>query len=120
MAVIPCLVRSTVGPELRSVTLGHSLLDDYLEFVAARARPNTLLAVAYDLKVFFTVIGKEPADITTGDVLDFIKAQRTPRLRVPLRPGGARAGDARLRPDHPPPPTRANTCSPTFSLTVVC
>jgi len=55
------------------------LLDDYLEFVAARARPDTLLAVAYDLKVFFTVIGREPADITTGDVLDFIKAQRAPR-----------------------------------------
>jgi integrase/recombinase XerD len=29
------------------------LLDDYLEFVAARARPNTLLAAAYDLKVFW-------------------------------------------------------------------
>lgn len=25
---------------------------DYLQFVAARARPNTLLANAYDLKVF--------------------------------------------------------------------
>jgi len=42
-------------------------------------------------------------------------AHHPPRLRVPLRPGGARAGDARLRPDHPSPPPRANTCSPTFS-----
>jgi integrase/recombinase XerD len=56
------------------------LLDDYLVFVAVRARPNTLLAVAYDLKVFFTVIVKQPADVTTADVLAFIKAQRAPRL----------------------------------------
>jgi hypothetical protein len=62
-----------------SGALGHPLLDDYLEFVAARARPNTLIAVAYDLKVFFTVIVKQPADITTADVLTFIKAQRDPR-----------------------------------------
>lgn len=79
MAVVPCLVRSMVGAELRAVTLGHPLLDDYLEFVAARGRPNTLLAVAYDLKVFFTVVGKEPAEVATADVLDFIKAQRAPR-----------------------------------------
>jgi integrase/recombinase XerD len=37
------------------------------------------LAVAYDLKVFFTEIVKKPADITTADVLAFIKAQRAPR-----------------------------------------
>jgi hypothetical protein len=39
-----------------SVVLGHPLLDDYLEFVAARLRRNTLLATAYDLKVFFSVV----------------------------------------------------------------
>lgn len=59
--------------------MGHPLLDDYLDFVAARARPNTLLAVAYDLKVFFTVVDVEPAEVTTADVLSFIKAQRAPR-----------------------------------------
>lgn len=79
MPVDLCLVRSMSGTEVCSVTLGHALLDDYLEFVATRARPNTLLAAAYDLKVFFTVIGKEPAGVTTADVLDFIKAQRAPR-----------------------------------------
>ena len=79
MAIVSCVVRSTAGRELQSVMLGHSLLDDYLEFVAARARPNTLLAVAFDLKVFFTSTGKEPREITTGDVLEFIKAQRAPR-----------------------------------------
>jgi hypothetical protein len=45
-----CLTRSTTGTELRAITLGHPLLDDYLAFVGARARPNTWLAVAYDLK----------------------------------------------------------------------
>lgn len=79
MAVVPCMVRSMSGGELKSVTLGHPLLDDYLEFVAARARPNTLLAAGYDLKVFFEVVAKEPAEVTTTDVLDFIKAQRAPR-----------------------------------------
>jgi integrase/recombinase XerD len=34
------------------VRLGVPLLDEYLEFVAGRCRPNTVLAVAYDLKVF--------------------------------------------------------------------
>jgi hypothetical protein len=30
--------------------LGHRLLDVWQAFVAARARPNTFVAVAYDLK----------------------------------------------------------------------
>jgi len=67
------------GSELISVSLSHPTLDDYLEFVMARARPNTVLAVAYDLKVFFCEIEKEPAEVTTADVLAFIKAQRAPR-----------------------------------------
>lgn len=77
--ILPCLIRSVVGTELRSIRLGHPLLDDYLEFVGARARKNTLLAAAYDLKVFFTVIAKEPTAVTTADVFSFIKAQRSPR-----------------------------------------
>ena len=63
-------------------TLGHPDVDDYLEFVAAKARRNTLLASAYDLKVFFTVIGKEPAAVTPRDVLGFLKDQRAPRRGV--------------------------------------
>ena len=39
----------------RSV-IGWCPLDRYLEFVAGRGRPNTLRAVAFDLKAFFTVI----------------------------------------------------------------
>jgi integrase/recombinase XerD len=74
-----CLTRSTVETELRAITLGHPLLDDYLAFVGARARPNTWLAVAYDLKVFFTLVGKEPTQVTAADVLAFMKVQRAPR-----------------------------------------
>jgi integrase/recombinase XerD len=77
--MISGLVKHTVGGQVRSVSLGHPVLDDYLEFVAARTRPNTLLAVGYDLKVFFTEIAKEPAEVTTADVLAFITSQRAPR-----------------------------------------
>ncbi len=59
--------------------LGHPLVDDYLEFVAARSRANTLLATAYDLKVLFTVVAKLPAEVSTADVLAFITEQRSPR-----------------------------------------
>src|SRR5215469_6978058 len=76
---MPCLVRSAAGGEVRKITLGHPLLDDYLVFVAARARTNTWLAVAYDLKVFFEVVGKEPAVVTAADVFAFLSAQRAPR-----------------------------------------
>jgi integrase/recombinase XerD len=42
------------------VRFGVALLDSYLEFLAVRSRPNTVVAVGYDLKVFFTVVGKPP------------------------------------------------------------
>jgi len=59
-----------------AVRLGHPVIDRYLEFVEARARHNTLLATASDLRVFFTEIDKEPADVVVNDVLAFITAQR--------------------------------------------
>jgi integrase/recombinase XerD len=73
------LIKTMAGDEVRAVTLGHPLLDDYLEFVAVRARPNTLLAAAYDLRVFFTEVVKQPAEVSTADVLGFIKSQRAAR-----------------------------------------
>ena len=76
---MPCLVLSAADDETRKITLGHPLLDDYLVFVAARARTNTWLAVAYDLKVFFEVVGKEPAVVSAADVFAFLSAQRAPR-----------------------------------------
>jgi hypothetical protein len=52
------LIRSRNAAGELVVRLGVRLLDEYLEFLAGRCRPNTVLAVAYDLKVFFTVVGK--------------------------------------------------------------
>jgi integrase/recombinase XerD len=75
----PCLTRSVTGGGIEVITLGHPLLDDYLAFVAARARANTWLAVAYDLKVFFAAVGKEPAAVGRADVFAFLAAQRAPR-----------------------------------------
>src|SRR6185436_1666864 len=77
---VPCLVRCYRGSELESITLGHPLLDDYLAFVAARARINTWLAVASDLKIFFGVVAKEPTEVTAADVFAFLAEQRKPRL----------------------------------------
>lgn len=75
----PTLIRESEGRVLSALRLGHPLVDDYLEFVGARARTNTWLACAYDLKVFFSLLNKEPVDVTTADVFGFIKAQREPR-----------------------------------------
>lgn len=72
---MPCLVRSAGAPP----KLGHPALDDYLRFVTARVRPNTVLAVAFDLKVFFSVVVRDPTVVTTRDVLAFVEAQRLPR-----------------------------------------
>jgi integrase len=71
-----CLIR----PHARSgdpVRLGVPLLDEYLSFLSGRCRPNTVLAAAYDLKVFFTVVGKPPGEVRPADVLAFVTAQRT-------------------------------------------
>lgn len=71
----PCLVRSSDAvPQL-----GHPVLDEYLRFVAARARPNTVLATAFDLRVFFQVVARDPAQVSSRDVLSFVEAQREPR-----------------------------------------
>jgi integrase/recombinase XerD len=76
---VPCLVRRPLGETGVEVRLGNDLLDDYLRFVAARCRPNTVLAAGFDLKVFFAFAGKDPAQVSTADVLEFITDQRAPR-----------------------------------------
>ena len=58
------------------MNVGHPLVDEYLSFMRARARPNTLLAAAFDLKVFFSAVQKAPARVASADVLAFIRAQR--------------------------------------------
>jgi integrase/recombinase XerD len=78
---VPALVRQA-GEVPR---LGEPLIDEYLRFVAARARANTLLAQMFDLKVFFTVVAKAPTVVTTTDVFAFIEAQRLPRRTNVIR-----------------------------------
>ena len=80
MVFSPVLDRfeDAAGREL--IRLGHPAVDAYLELVAARARPNTLLAQAYDLKVFFTVVEVDPVEVVGSDVLAFITAQRQPSV----------------------------------------
>ena len=62
---VPAVVREADGEGGTVLRLGLPLLDDYLAMVAARARPNTVLAVAFDLKVFFEVVGKDPDQVDT-------------------------------------------------------
>jgi integrase len=69
-----------LGSDLQALSLGLPCVDAYLEFVRARARLNTWLATAYDLLVFFTVVPKEPAHVTTADVFAFLQKQRTARV----------------------------------------
>ncbi len=79
MTWTPCLIKNASEGDPLGVRLGHPVVDDYLVFVGARARPNTLLAVAFDLKVFFSIVPKDPPEVTTADVFAFMKAQRAPR-----------------------------------------
>jgi hypothetical protein len=79
-------------------SLGERLADRYLEFVAGRCRPNTLRAVAFDLKSFFTVVGKDPVEVTAADVFDFLADRR---------------GDSTGDPGHnrsPPPARQSGVC----------
>src|SRR3954451_23608620 len=55
------------------------VLDRYVEFVAARCRPNTVIATVSDLRAFFAVIDKSPSAVTSRDVFEFIAAQRQGR-----------------------------------------
>jgi integrase/recombinase XerD len=89
-----------------AVWVGVPLADVYLEFLAGRCRPNTVRAAAYDLKVFFSVVGKPPARVQPADVLAFITAQRTGRggergVLQPVsrvdEPGGVSAATVRRR-----------------------
>jgi integrase/recombinase XerD len=73
----PYLLRQRNAAGDLTVRLGVPVLDAYLEFLAVRARPNTVLAAAYDLKVFFCLVGKPPRKVTSADVLGFVTAQYT-------------------------------------------
>src|SRR2546426_11581761 len=93
MSSFPCLVRSVSGSGEARFELGHPLVDRYLEFVAGRSRPNTLRAVAFDLKTFFVVVAKDPVEVVAADVFDFVAHQRGDRrvIRMSDRESGLSA-----------------------------
>jgi succinate dehydrogenase/fumarate reductase flavoprotein subunit len=72
----PVVVQSERSDGSLLVTVGHPLVDAYLEFLSARARPNTIRAVAFDLKVFFSFVDITPTRVTARHVMSFISAQR--------------------------------------------
>src|SRR5438034_11059478 len=84
MTGFPCLVRWVSRSGEARYRLGHPLVDRYLEFVAGRVRPNTLRAVAFDLKTFFTVVAKDPVAVAAVDVFEFLAHQRGDRSVVRL------------------------------------
>jgi hypothetical protein len=87
------------------VRTGIPLVDLYLGFLGGRCRPNTVLAPAYDLKVFFAVVARPADQVRPADVLGFITAQRAGRgegralqaVGMPSESGGVSAATVRRR-----------------------
>jgi integrase/recombinase XerD len=84
MSNFPCLVRSSSSSGEPRFVLGEPLVDSYLAFVGGRCRPNTLRAVAHDLKTFFAVVGKPPVEVVAADVFGFVGHQRGDRKVIRL------------------------------------
>lgn len=84
MSTFPCLVRCSTARGESRFRLGDPLVDSYLQFVAGRSRPNTLRAVAHDLKTFFAVVDKPPIEVVPADVFAFLADQRGDRRVVRL------------------------------------
>ena len=89
---VPVFHRQRLGVSGVEVRLGHDLVDAYLRFVAARCRPNTVLAAGFDLKVFFTFAPIDPVEVTPADVFAFITDQRKPRHGNVVRFSDGEAG----------------------------
>lgn len=93
-----CLVEDDGG---RSWRVGHVQVDEFLDFARVRCRPATVRAYAHDLKVFFSVVDKEPAEVCARDVVEFIAAQQRPRAGaeniVRLSDGGAGLSAATIK-----------------------
>ncbi|MGI9577691.1 MAG: tyrosine-type recombinase/integrase [Microthrixaceae bacterium] len=87
MNQFPCLIRSSTAAGESRYALGDPLVDSYLAFVAGRCRPNTLRAVAHDLKTFFRVVDKDPVEVVAADVFEFIANQRGDRSVVRISDG---------------------------------
>jgi integrase/recombinase XerD len=93
------IAREGAGADVYVV--GHRLVDEFLEFAAGRARPNTVRAYAHDLKAFFGVVAKDPVDVRAGDVVGFVSAQRRANAGaenvVRISDGGSGLSNATVR-----------------------
>jgi site-specific recombinase XerD len=87
MTAFPTLVRTASPSGESRYSLGHRIVVLYLEFVAGRVRPNTLRAVAFDLKTFFAVVVKDPLDVVAADIFEFLADQRGDRRVIRLSDG---------------------------------
>jgi integrase/recombinase XerD len=87
MTPFPTLVRAVSPSGETRYSLGEPLVDLYLEFVAGRVRPNTLRAVAFDLKTLFNVVKKEPVAVVPADIFEFLAEQRGDRSVIRLSDG---------------------------------
>jgi integrase/recombinase XerD len=89
------------GDGVEVYVVGHRLVDEFLQFAAGRARPNTVRAYAHDLKAFFTVVAKDPEDVCAADVFGFVNAQRRARVGaenvVRIADGGSGLSSATIR-----------------------
>ncbi len=79
---------------VREYRVGHELVDAFLEFASGRARPNTVRAYAHDLKVFFSIVAKDPVEVTPADVMRLRDRPAAPAAG--RRERGADFPDARL------------------------
>jgi hypothetical protein len=64
------------------VRIGIPLADVYLDFLGGRCRPNTVLAAAYDLKVFFAVVARPPDQVRPAEGA-CSKCRKIPGVQVP-------------------------------------
>lgn len=69
------LHRDVRNGQLFRLSIGLDLIDDYLDFLRCRCRPNTWLNYAHDLKIFFNTVDKPVAEVSVDDVFRFIRCQ---------------------------------------------
>jgi integrase/recombinase XerD len=69
------LHREVCDGQLRRLWLGLGLVDEYLDFLRCRCRPNTWLNYAHDLKIFVNTVDRPVTEVSTTDVFRFIRCQ---------------------------------------------
>jgi integrase/recombinase XerD len=69
------LHREVRNDQLCRLSIGLDLVDEYLDFLRCRCRPNTWLNYAHDLKIFFNLVDKPVDEVAVEDVFRFIRCQ---------------------------------------------